>query len=607
MGKAEGKPVEKRRKESLSVKLIITTIIMFTLVTLGVLQISYQLHRARTDAIFFEWAATAAKKTAETEDAQLIRHFLDCIDTEEFRQLHQEAIETGDESILLDWMQQKPSFMMESAEEIDYSAEELKEIEEIFTLLFDYGMMGSALNPAQNEGAISYVALEYAKDGKVYYLTDASSSAILIGEQDTEVPEEARQGVNRSIPPTLYRSRENDAGWLCTAYEPIVDEETGEVVAMISVDVDMNRIVAERRLFLRNIALMMIGFALICVLLNILVVHRIAANPLKRLTDATCGFADGKETLSKDDVIEVDIRSRDEIYDLYQEIRKMQTRIVDYTDHMAKMTAEKERYNTEMRLAEGIQSAMLPSSFPERSDFDLYASMTPAKEVGGDFYDFFLADDDHLVLTIADVSGKGVPGALFMMAVMIQLKDRVAAGGSAAAILSAVNNQICSNNQVEMFVTVWLGILDLRTGIMDCANAGHEYPMIRETDGLYRLLKDKHGLPLGAMENVSYNGYELTLEPGNAVFVYTDGIPEATDRNDAFYGTDRLLNTLNEEPSRTPEETLKAVRCSVDAFTDGAERFDDLTMMCLNYKGSGKGDRKQKQEEPDDELSGTVC
>ena len=243
---------------------------------------------------------------------------------------------------------------------------------------------------------------------------------------------------------------------------------------------------------------------------------------------------------------------------------------------------------TELRTATKIQEAMLPNVFPpypERSEFDLYASMDPAREVGGDFYDFFLVDDDHLCLVMADVSGKGVPAALFMMASKILLSNNAKTGKPPAQILADTNASICANNPEEMFVTVWLGILELSTGRLTAANAGHEYPALRRADGSFELLRDKHGLVIGAMEFAKYKEYELQLQPGDKLFVYTDGVPEATNAGNAMFGTERMLAALNGDADGTPEELLKAVRRAVDGFVQGAEQFDDLTMLCVEYKG----------------------
>ena len=242
----------------------------------------------------------------------------------------------------------------------------------------------------------------------------------------------------------------------------------------------------------------------------------------------------------------------------------------------------------ELDTARKIQESMLPNifpAFPERNEFDIYASMDPAREVGGDFYDFFMIDEDHLGIVMADVSGKGVPGAMFMMISKIILQSSAMLLSNPAEILSRTNQAICSNNKEEMFVTVWLGILEISTGLIRAANAGHEYPILMKNKGSYELIKDRHGLVIGAMEESRYSGYEIQMHPGDRLFLYTDGIPEATNRFRKQYGMDNLVKALNEVKEADPEETLAHVRRSVDDFVKDAEQFDDLTMLCLKYNG----------------------
>jgi len=281
-------------------------------------------------------------------------------------------------------------------------------------------------------------------------------------------------------------------------------------------------------------------------------------------------------------------RTNDEIELLAESFDDLSKKTKRYIENITEITREKERVSTELHMANQIQSAMLPHIFPpypDRHEFDIYASMDPAKEVGGDFYDFFLIDDDHLCMVMADVSGKGVPAALFMMISKTILQSCAMLGQSAAEILNKTNEALCSNNQVEMFVTVWIGILELSTGKLTAANAGHEYPAIKGADGSFRLVKDKHGLVIGAMEGVTYREYELQLAPGDKLFVYTDGVPEATDAQENMFGMERMLSALNEDPGASPEQILKNVRRSVDGFVKDAEQFDDLTMLCVEYRG----------------------
>lgn len=239
-------------------------------------------------------------------------------------------------------------------------------------------------------------------------------------------------------------------------------------------------------------------------------------------------------------------------------------------------------------MANQIQTGVLPHEFPpfpDRKEFELYAMMEPAREVGGDFYDFFFIDDDHLCLVMADVSGKGIPASLFMMNSKVLLKSYASANNSPAEILARTNKEICENNQMEMFVTVWLGILELSSGKITAANAGHEYPVIGRMEGEFEIVRDKHAFVIGGMEGVKYTDYELQLEPGDKLFLYTDGVPEAENKKNEMFGTERMLKALNADGYAPVEELLRNVRKAVTEFIDGAEQFDDLTMMAIEYIG----------------------
>ena len=255
---------------------------------------------------------------------------------------------------------------------------------------------------------------------------------------------------------------------------------------------------------------------------------------------------------------------------------------------------EKERIGAELNIATQIQADMLPRifpAFPDREEFDIYATMTPAKEVGGDFYDFFLIDEDHLGLVMADVSGKGVPAALFMVIAKTLIKNRAQMGGGPAEVLQYVNEQLCEGNDAELFVTVWFAILDVKTGKGLAANAGHEHPVIRRAGGKYELSVYHHSPAVATMEGIRFREHEFELHPGDSLFVYTDGVPEATNAGNELFGTDRMLNALNSEPNVSPEKFLRNVREEIDVFVGGAPQFDDITMLGLHYMGSeGKSD-----------------
>jgi sigma-B regulation protein RsbU (phosphoserine phosphatase) len=281
-------------------------------------------------------------------------------------------------------------------------------------------------------------------------------------------------------------------------------------------------------------------------------------------------------------------RTNDEIEVLAESFADLSKKIRKYIQDITAITAEKERISTELALATRIQADMLPNifpAFPDREEFDIYASMDPAKEVGGDFYDFFMIDSDHLGLVMADVSGKGIPAALFMMISKILIKTRAQSGLSPAQVLKAVNKQICTNNREDMFVTVWLGVLELSTGRLTASNAGHEYPIISSADGSFELFHDRHGFVIGGMSSSKYTDYTIDLAPGSCIFLYTDGVMEAANREGERFGSDRLIKVLNSNSEKTPKEIIEAVSIAADNFSMDTDQFDDITMLCLRYNG----------------------
>ncbi len=345
----------------------------------------------------------------------------------------------------------------------------------------------------------------------------------------------------------------------------------------------------------RGFALFFMLMVLIVILIaGTLFVHRIrkeVVRPISQITEAArCYVSDKREgKANTDHFARLNIRTGDEIENLSLVMAEMERDIDTYVDDLTDATAEKERVVSELSMASKIQAAMLPHvfpPFPEHSEFDLYATMEPAKLVGGDFYDFFLIDDDHLCLVMADVSGKGIPASLFMMVTKVILQSCAMLGQSAPEILNKTNQALCKDNQMEMFVTAWVGILEISTGKLTMANAGHEYPVFKKPDGKFELYKDKHGFVLGGFEDETYRATELYLEPGTKLFVYTDGVAEAMDPMRNQFGLDRMLDALNENAGAAPEEILHGVRQAVSAFVKDAEQFDDITMLCLEYKGS---------------------
>ena len=344
-----------------------------------------------------------------------------------------------------------------------------------------------------------------------------------------------------------------------------------------------------RSSYIKTFLALLIVIAAIVILGQSMYLHRTLITPLQLITDEAHRFA--SDNIRTETKLTDIIHNTDEIGVLAGSIDQMEERIQDYIEDITRITAERERIGAELSLASRIQSDILPKdfdAFPGHDEFSIYASMTPAKEVGGDFYDFFLIDDDHLCMVIADVSGKGIPGALFMMLSKILIKIKALTGCGPAQVLETVNNQICRNNREEMFVTVWIGMLDLNTGILTASNAGHEYPLIMNPGGKFKLFKEPHGFVLGGMSDLKYEEYEIYMKKGMKLFVYTDGLPEAQNANDEFLGMDKSIELLNQHPEYSPQELIEEIGEAVVEFSGGAPRFDDLTMLCIEYEGKEK-------------------
>ena len=360
----------------------------------------------------------------------------------------------------------------------------------------------------------------------------------------------------------------------------------GQVKAILCVQRQMDVLAQARQRFLSSVLTALAVLVLFVIALQVFFLNETLLKPLKLISAEADRFATENEPAETKLVDQ--IKNKDEIGQLAADIDIMEERVHDYVDNLMEVTAEKERFSTELDLATNIQASMLPSifpAFPDRNEFDLYASMNPAKEVGGDFYDFFLIDDDHLAIVMADVSGKGVPAALFMMASKIMINDRALVGGTPSEIIEAVNDSICAHNDAGMFVTVWFGILELSTGHLTAVNAGHDYPAIRRAGGPFELVRTKHGLVVGIMEDIAYKDIEFQLEPGDKIFLYTDGVNEAQNLEGELFGNDRMLDALNKDPDADEDQIIANVMQGINDFVGEAEQFDDITMFCLEYKG----------------------
>ncbi|MCR5099557.1 MAG: SpoIIE family protein phosphatase [Lachnospiraceae bacterium] len=449
-----------------------------------------------------------------------------------------------------------------------------------------YATVKDILYNAANEFDLLYMYIAVPEEGHLYYLWEANSGSEILGFEDAYSPggeEWSFQMLNNEGERALHTFNDPTYGAVCTAASPIYNED-GKPVALVYADFSLADMVT-------GIINMIIGTILFIMILMAIYTAFFYYNAKKSIVDPikelTVSAGELTQRLDDDSAAFVSsINTGDEIEALSHAFENMDAELRKYISENSRIVAEKERIGTELNLAASIQSSSLPSvfpPFPDRKEFDIYATMDPAKEVGGDFYDFFLIDDDHLGLVIADVSDKGIPASLFMMVSKTLINSNTMMGGPTNEVMQRVNNRICETNTNDMFVTVWLGVLEISTGIIHATNAGHEYPCIKHPGGQFEYIKDPHGLVVGAMEGVPYTEYDFKLEHGSTLYVYTDGVPDATNMNNERFGEDRIIGALNKEPEADVTKLLNNMRISIEEFVQEAPQFDDTTMLAIHY------------------------
>lgn len=438
---------------------------------------------------------------------------------------------------------------------------------------------------AFSNAAYIYIAVPY-ENKTMRYIYDSDT---FIGDSDPIAAsfDEIWKVYTEGVRPKSYLKRNSKKyGYLTSSCLPVIDSK-GNIVALLFVDTYMDVVLTTLLAFVLEMIIISIVLLTLYCIVSWGYLKKNLIDPLMIIGRNVRIFANsGAQT---DDTLN-NIRTNDELQDLAESVSAMENDIVEYIENIKSITAEKERIGAELSVAARIQADMLPRvfpPFPERNEFDIYATMTPAKEVGGDFYDFFFVDEKHLALVIADVSGKGVPAALFMVNAKNLVKNRAIARGcvSPGEILFDINNQMCEGNVEEFFVTMWLCIIDLSTGKGAVANAGHEHPAVMRKGGKFELDIYKHSIALAVYPNIKFADKEFQMEPGDAVFVYTDGVTEATDAEMTLFGNDRLISALNKDPNARANKILSNVKADIDSFVGDIPQFDDITMMGFRYLG----------------------
>ena len=379
---------------------------------------------------------------------------------------------------------------------------------------------------------------------------------------------------------------------LFSAGSPVLSASQGIVVFAVA-DVEMEDIRTMVWSYNFRVLPLLFIVSLFLALFNVYMTKRFIVNPVEDMAKAAGEYVNyRREGGGKQTAFFQRFTWREEgneIDDLKASMNRMERELNSYIDNMALAAEENSRIRTELSVARQIQEDILPSvfpPFPDRKDISLYATMEPAKEVGGDFYDILLLDDDHLALDVADVSGKGVPAALFMMISKSLINSTLRRGHSPAWTISYVNNLLTENNREDMFVTVWLAVIELSTGRMTYVNAGHENTILFH-DGVWEMRKEVHDFIVGGVEDTQYNNREFDLSPGDIIFQYTDGLTEAINSEEEIFGEERLMDACKKADRETPEAFLRDIRAAMREFTGETEQFDDITMLCYIYQKDG--------------------
>ncbi len=389
----------------------------------------------------------------------------------------------------------------------------------------------------------------------------------------------------------VYTGHNDVAGTYTTLMVPIYNSGK-KMTAVCCVVMNMDGLTEARESYLINLLIWTVFLSIVVGALWFYRMRRDLVLPLRRIADESKRFSEDPR-VAETRLTDI-VAAHNEIGELAETVDQMEETIVENIDRMLVMTAEQNRIGAELNVAQQIQENALPTlsdQYPGKKEITIDAIMNPAREVGGDFYDCVMIDEQHMALVIADVSGKGIPASLFMMISKVLIKTECANGNmDPGAVLTAVNRRLCENNEVDMFVTVWLGILNLETGEVTASNAGHEYPVLTNADGQAEFLKDRHGFVLGGMPGIKEKSYTFTMNRGDVLYVYTDGVPEAVNADKEQFGGDRLLHALNREETTEPSALIRNVLRDLEKFVGDEEQFDDTTMLCLRYNGPEDGD-----------------
>ena len=460
-----------------------------------------------------------------------------------------------------------------------------------------YNEIVGYLNAVQEENDLImyYYVCEPVEDG-LFYICDATTSKHPSpqGQIEPLSPKEKEViSLAHSRTPQEKRLMVTDSRWgnLLTAFSPIYDS-SGEPVALVGIDLSINGIFIKFSSYLGLILLSILIVTVVASQLLFRVIRRVVIDPIEKLNGAVGSVVGELRGTARFDP---EINTGDELEELANSFRKMDDDLHDYIGQLTAVTADRERIRAEFDLAKRIQGDMLPNdypAFPERNDFDIYASLSSCEQIGGDFYDFFLIDNDHLAMVVGDVSGTGVPAALNMVILETLIKSRAMQSFTPADVLQSVSEQMISY-KTGLSSAVWLAVLELSSGKGIAINAGYGSPFLRREGKPFEQLEYQHFPEVGALESSRYRDHGFQLYPGDSVFLFSDGVRNARNNKDECFGDQRVLALLNREPEATPSVLIQTVKQAVDRFSADTTQTDDYTMLCLKYYGTDESSRPE--------------
>ncbi len=382
--------------------------------------------------------------------------------------------------------------------------------------------------------------------------------------------------------PKVVITNESEFGYLISAFNVLRDDQ-GNPMLVVGADMsmkDINSTLFNYIILVSSIAALIL---ILFITIYLLFLNKSIIDPLQVIVDNATDFVNTNidENHSEIVALNIDVKTGDEIEILAEAFNKMTSDIIRYINELTTVTSERERIETELRIATLIQEGMLPKNFeyPDRHEFTLFASMRAAKDVGGDFYDFFFVDDDHFCITIGDVSGKGVPAALFMAMTKATVKDLVLRRLPIDEVMTEANVTLCNNNEQDMFVTLFIAIINVKTGEFSWCDAGHDPAIIWKKDGTVEMLTGKKGFVCAGIETAKYKLNESKIEKGDIIYLYTDGIPEANNTAQEFYGLERLKTLISAQKKHEIKPLCVDILSDVDQFAASEPQFDDITML----------------------------